>query len=236
MDATGSLTDGASAGPVLLVDRRDSWALLTLNRPAKRNALSIELRDAVTAALGELAADTTVKGVAITGADDIFSAGFDLSEFERAAADPALAAAIWESSDRFHHALLSFPLPLVAAVNGKALAGGFDLAVCCDVRLADTTASFAHPEFTWSEVVYVPLEAAVGGAVARDLTLTGRALDAEAAFRVGLVTELAEPGELAAALETTMTRVASASRDALLRTKAKAIRRAGVQLKPTLEL
>lgn len=221
---------------VVVVERHAGWVRLVLNRPAKRNALSVELRDAVTAALGDLAGDRSVKGVVVTGAGDVFSSGFDLGEFERAQADPGLDAAIWTSSDRFHHALLTFPLPLVAAVNGKALAGGFDLAICCDVRLAATTAYFAHPEFAWADVVFAPLEALVGGAVARDLLLTGRPLDAEAALRVGLVSEVVEPAALPALVDDVMARVASAPREALMRTKAKALRRADVSLLPTLQL
>src|SRR5262245_5147562 len=221
---------------VLLHERRDGWALLTLHRPEKKHALSIELRDAVSDALDELAADDSVKGVAITGSDGIFSAGFDLSEFTASGDDPALATEIWTSSDRFHHRLLTFPLPLVAAVNGPALAGGCDLAVCCDVRIASTDAAFAHPEFSWADVVSGPLEAIVGGGVARDLLLTGRRIDAATALRVGLVTELVEPDELPAALDATMARIAGAPRDALMRTKAKAIARAGITLSPTLSL
>jgi enoyl-CoA hydratase/carnithine racemase len=221
---------------VLAVERREGWVLLTLNRPDKRNALSIELRDAVTTALHELADDETINGVAITGAGDTFSAGFDLSEFEQAGRDLTLGPALWASSDRFHHALLSFPLPLVAAVNGRALAGGFDLAVCCDVRLAARTAEFAHPEFEWADVVYAPLEAIVGGGVARDLLLTGRRLDATEALRVGLVSQVVEADALSDLLDTVMSRVASAPPDAIRRTKAKALRRAGIDLLPTLEL
>jgi enoyl-CoA hydratase/carnithine racemase len=221
---------------VLAVDRRDGWVLLTLDRPDKRNALSIRLRDAVSDALDDLAEDPTINGVAITGSGDTFSAGFDLSEFEQAGADPDLGAAIWASSDRFHHRLLSFPLPLVAAVNGRALAGGFDLAVCCDVRLAASTAHFAHPEFEWADVVYAPLEAMVGGGVARDLLLTGRRLDADEALRVGLVSQVVSPDELPALLDSVMQRVASAPHDAIRRTKAKALRRGAVELLPTLEL
>jgi enoyl-CoA hydratase len=221
---------------VLVIERRDGWALLTLNRPERRNALSIELRDAVSDALDELANDASVNGAAITGTGDVFSSGFDLGEFERTQTEPELGAVLWASSDRFHHRLLTFPVPLVAAVNGRALAGGFDLAMCCDVRLAATTAYFAHPEFAWADVVYGPLEAAVGGAMARDLLLTGRPLDAEAALRIGLVSEVVAPDELAALVDTTMQRVASAPRSALVRTKAKAARRAGVELLPTLDL
>ena len=74
--------------------------------------------------------------------------------------------------------MLRFPLPTVAAVNGPALAGGFDLAVLCDLRVAATTARFAHPERTFGDVVYGPLHDLVGGAVARELCFTGRVVDA----------------------------------------------------------
>jgi enoyl-CoA hydratase/carnithine racemase len=221
---------------VLLRDDREGWVRLTLHRPEKRNALSIELRDAVADALDELATDASVKGVAITGSGGTFSAGWDLSEFAASNDDPDLARRIWASGDRFHHTLLTFPLPLVAAVGGPALAGAFDLAVCCDVRIASTTARFGHPEFRWADVVYGPLDAMVGGGVARDLLLTGRELDAESALRVGLVTEVCEPEELDGVLDATMARIVTAPRDALVRTKAKAVRRAGIDLVATLEL
>jgi enoyl-CoA hydratase len=124
----------------------------------------------------------------------------------------------------------------VAAVDGPALAGAFDLAVCCDVRLASTTARFVHPEFSWADVVYAPLEAAVGGAVARDLLLTGRPLDAREALAVGLVSAVVEPEHLDAHLAGVMARIAAAPREVLRRTKAKAVRRAAVDLAPTLQL
>lgn len=87
---------------VLDIDKWDRWALLTMNRPDRHNALSVELRDAVSDALDELADDDGVHGVAITGAGRTFSAGWDLGEFERAGQDPELAARIWTSGDRFH--------------------------------------------------------------------------------------------------------------------------------------
>lgn len=211
-------------------------ATVTLARPEKRNALSVALRDEVTAALADLAADEAVRSVVITGSGAVFSAGFDLGEFTRAAADPEFHEQLWVSSDAFHHALLTFPLPLVAAVNGPALAGGFDLAVCCDVRIASTAARFAHPEFTFGDVVYSPLHEIVGGGVARDLTLTGRALDAEEALAAGLVSEVVAPDALDAAVAVTTERIATAPREHLLRTKAKAIARAGIALGPTLDL
>ena len=132
--------------PVLLLQRAGEFVTLTLNRPQKRNALSVELRDAISDALDELAVDPAVKAIVITGAGPVFSAGFDLSEFEKAAGDDAFGRELWASSDRYHETVLHFALPTVAAINGAALAGGFDLAVLCDIRIATTTARFAHPE------------------------------------------------------------------------------------------
>lgn len=210
------------------MERHDGWARLVLDRPAKRNALSVALRDQVSDAFDALAGDESVQAVVVTGAGDTFCAGFDLGEFATAARDPTFEASLWASSDRFHHTILRFPLPVVAMVNGAALAGGFDLAVMCDVRIASTRARFAHPEFAFGDIVYGPLHDLVGGAVARDLALTGRELDAHEAARVGLVNAVVEPGELDAAVTEVVTRIRRAPREVLVRTKAKAIARAAI--------
>jgi enoyl-CoA hydratase/carnithine racemase len=207
-------------------------ATITLNRPEKRNALSIAVRDAVSDALDRLAADGECKVVVVTGAGGVFSAGFDLREFEQ----PELAEELWASSDRFHRAWLEFPLPTLAAVNGPALAGGFDLAVMCDVRVASDTARFSHPELAFGDVVYGPLHDLVGASLARDLCLTGRTMDAAEALRVGFVSAVAAADELPAVAAQTAEAVARAPRDVLLRTKAKFIRRASVVAENTLDL
>jgi enoyl-CoA hydratase/carnithine racemase len=204
----------------------DAVVTVTLNRPEKRNALSIAVRDLVSDALDELAAIEAVRCVVLTGAGDVFCAGFDLGEFR--VEDPEFQGRLWASSDRFHHTVLCFPLPLVASINGPALAGGFDLAVMCDLRIASTTTRFAHPEQAWSQVVYAPLDALVGGAVARDLCFTGRAIDAAEALRLGLVSAVVEPGELAAETARFTAAIAGAPRAALMGTKRKALARAGV--------
>lgn len=222
---------------VLLVERRETHAVLTLNRPEKRNALSVQLRDAISDALDALAGDDALKCVVLTGNGPVFCAGFDLSEFTRAADDDAFNRELWSSSDRYHDTVLRFPLPTIAAINGPALAGGFDLAVMCDLRIACTTARFAHPERTFGDVVYGPLHDLVGGAVARDLAIGGRELDAAGALAVHLVNEVVERGALAVATDATVERVCAAPRDVLMRTKAKALRRAGFDGEsPTLAL
>ena len=210
-------------------------AVLTLDRPEKRNALSIALRDEVSDALDLLAARGDVKVVVITGAGETFCAGFDLKEFDRLG-EPDFADQLWASSDRFHRVVLSFPLPTVAAVNGAALGGGFDLAVMCDVRIAAPSARFAHPEVAFTEVVYGPLHDLVGGAVARDLALTGRSIDADEAFALHLVSRVVPSEVLLDEARAVATSMAVASRDVLLRMKQKIIRRAGITTGPTLDL
>jgi enoyl-CoA hydratase/carnithine racemase len=212
----------------------DAIATITLDRPEKKNALSVEVRDLVSDALDRLAADERVKVVILTGAGDVFSAGFDLREFE--IDDPEFQERLWSSSDRFHRVALEFPLPLIAAVNGPALAGGFDLAIMCDIRVASTTARFAHPEQAFSDVVYGPLHDLVGGAIARDLCFTGRPVDAEEALRLRLVSAVVPPEEVLAEAQRMAALVARAPRDVLMRTKDKARRRSRVVVKGTLDL
>jgi enoyl-CoA hydratase len=210
------------------VERTDGCARITLDRPEKRNALSVQLRDEVSDALEELAGDADLKVAVVTGAGDYFSAGFDLGEFGLAAEDAAFGRELWASSDRFHHAVLRFPLPTIARVNGPALAGGFDLALLCDVRVASTTARFAHPEFTFGDVVYSPLHDLVGGAVARELALTGRELDAQEALALRVVNAVVDPEALDAEVQRVVERTRRAPREFLVRTKAKALARAGI--------
>jgi len=217
---------------VLVDGPSDGVATITLNRPDKRNALSIAVRDAVSDALDRLAVDEDCKVVVVTGAGQVFSAGFDLREFEQ----PELSEELWASSDRFHRAWLQFPLPTVAAVNGPALAGGLDLAVMCDVRVAAETARFSHPELAFGDVVYGPLHDLVGGSVARDLCLTGRTLEAAEARHLGFVSAVVPAYDLPRQSRETAKAIARAPRDVLLRTKAKFIRRAGVVDSNTLDL
>jgi enoyl-CoA hydratase len=222
--------------PLLLTSPvADGVVTLTLNRPEKRNALSIALRDEISDALDGLAADEAVKVVVVTGAGDVFCAGFDLGEFQRMD-EPEIGERLWPSSDRYHRTCLDFPLPLIAAVNGPALAGGFDLAVMCDIRVAAEEAAFAHPEITFGDVVYGPLHDLVGGAVARELCLTGRRIDATEALAMHLVASVVPRADLVTEAMRYASMVTQAPRDILLRTKAKATGRANVVQSATLEL
>lgn len=210
----------------------DGVVTLTLDRPDKKNALSIALRDEVSDALDDLAGDDAVKTVVITGAGDVFSAGFDLREFQQ----PELTDRLWASSDRFHATVLRFPLPIVAAVNGPAIAGGFDLAVMSDLRIAAETARFSHPEIEFGDVVYGPLHDIVGGGIARELCFTGRVVEAQEAKTLGLVSSVVPPDRLADEVARFTAMIGRAPREVILRTKAKAVRRARVVEANTLDL
>ncbi|MFV2039784.1 MAG: enoyl-CoA hydratase/isomerase family protein, partial [Acidimicrobiales bacterium] len=196
-------------------------------------ALSTALRDQLSDALDRLAADDTVHVVVIAASGDTFSACFDLGEFAIAADDADFAAVLWASSDRYHHRVLSFPLPTIAAVNGAALAGGFDLATMCDIRMAGRSARFARPESSFGPIMYGPLHDMVGSAVARDLSFTRRSVDAEEALVMGLVSRVVDDDQLAVEVAGMAARVAETPRELLMAHKAKMLARSNIGTAPT---
>ena len=119
----------------------DGIATLRLDNERRRNALSIAMRDAISDTLEQWASDDRVRVVVLTGTGTTFCAGFDLKEF----AQPDLARTIRDSSRRYHLAVWRFAKPVIAAVNGAALGGGFDLSLLCDLRIATPDAEFGHP-------------------------------------------------------------------------------------------
>ena len=183
---------------LVLVDRpADGVARVTLNRPEKRNALSLELREELADALEAQAADEDVRCVVLTGAGSAFCAGMDVTQF---GGDRANKERIVATSTRLFEIVARYPLPLVGAVNGPAVAGGFALALLCDVRTAAPSASFGFPEIgRFIPPSYGAALAALPEPVARRLCLTGELLDAERALALGVVSSVGEdPVALAA--------------------------------------
>jgi len=167
--------------------------ILTLNRPDKRNALSIQLRREVSECLKVWENSPGVGAVIITGSGTTFTAGFDLKEFSQ----PELMEEVFNSSARYHRDVWNFSKPTIAAVNGPALGGGFDLATLCDLRICSESAIFGHPEIKFgAPPLFTPLRWIVGDGLARDLCLTGRRIDAKEAYRIGLVSEIAGDAKL----------------------------------------
>jgi enoyl-CoA hydratase/carnithine racemase len=216
---------GELSTSILDVDTVDTAiARLRLRRPDRRNALSIRLRDDMSNALDAIARDESISVVVITGTGPVFSAGFDLGEFD----DPDVQDELWASSDRWHATLRNFPLPLIAALNGPALAGGFDLAMMCDLRIAATSTYLARPEVEWSTPIYSIVRDLVGGALARELAFTNRRIEADEAMSLGLVNRVVDDDGLDAATLDLARQVCRAPRSGLMRTKSAAIAAAKV--------
>lgn len=182
---------------VLLCDRAaDGTAVVTLNRPEARNALSAELRDALRGELATLAASPSVRAVVLQGSGGHFCAGGDIRTMDQT--DPAEVAARMAAVAETAEALAAFPKPLVAAVSGHAAGAGVALACLCDLVVAETSARFA---FSFLKVGLGPdwglsftLPRRVGFAAARRLLLTRSSLDGEAALRLGLADEVVAEG------------------------------------------
>ena len=178
---------------VLLIDTADRIRTLTLNRPAVRNALSSELRDRVFAALRDAETDDDVDVVILTGADPAFCAGVDLKELGGGVGG---SGEIPDLSPRWP----PMSKPVIGAINGVAVTGGLELALCCDMLIASELARFADTHArvgilpSWGMSVRLPQ--AVGRGLALRMSLTGDYLSAYDALRVGLVTEVVLHDEL----------------------------------------
>ncbi len=202
---------------LLSIERRDGVELVTLQRPEKRNALSIDLRIEIREAFRRIGEDPEVGCIVLTGAPPAFCSGMDVSQF---GGDRDNRERLVETSTAAFDAVSSCPRPVIAAVNGAALAGGFALALLCDLRVAEEGASFGFPELPRGiPPSYASARAVMTPAIAAEVTLSGRVFDAGEALRLGIVNEVVPADrsvtralELAAA-------IAAAPRDATLETK-----------------
>ena len=201
----------------LRVDIDGHVAVLTLDRPAKRNAMTAGMWSALPALLGELAADPAVRVLVVTGAGPSFCAGVDITDLV-SGSDPADPMADLRADNLAAQAALrAFPRPTVALVRGHCIGGGVELAAACDLRFTDETGLFGVTPAKVG-IVYAPasiraLLDLVGPATTKYLLFSGEVLDAAAALRVGLV-DAVLPG---AALQAAVTRFADVlvSRSAL---------------------
>ena len=179
----------------------DGVAVLTLDNPHQRNAMSEEMTTSWTAAIDELTADRSVRAVVVTGAGTAFCSGGNTSWI---AGEPdATVADLRSRMLPFYRAWLSIrrlEVPTIAAVNGPAIGAGLCLALACDLRYAARGARLGVPfvklgMHAGMAATYL-LPDVVGPAHARDLLLTGRVVDADEAFRIGLVSRVHEPDQL----------------------------------------
>jgi enoyl-CoA hydratase len=202
-----------SAGePDLLVEQRDHTLILTMNRPEAMNALSAEMMELLGKAWDRVNSDDDIRVAILTGADGKFCAGADLKAMTRRHPGENFKDQDQTPADNdptvIKPLLRRFQLrkPLIAAVEGPAIAGGTEILQATDIRVASTTARFGVSEVRWGLFPLggstVRLRRQIPYAVAADLLLTGRHITAEEAYRIGLVTYLVPEGEaLAKALE-----------------------------------
>lgn len=173
---------------LLVVERRGAVAVITLNRPEKRNALSLELREDMARAIPELWLDDEIGCAVLTGAGTAFCAGMDVTQF---GGDDDNRQRIADASVAAFGAIAQMPIPAIAAVNGPAIAGGFALALHCDIRIASEDARFGFGELPHGiPPSYAAARAALPAALARELSLTGRIVHAEEAVDLAIASEV----------------------------------------------
>lgn len=225
---TGTAANGQDH---LLRERRGAAEWLVLNRPGRRNALTVELVRDLADAVAEAGADPEVRVLVITGVAPVFCAGGDLAALSVVAEQGARAVTdtIYGQFQRLVRLMRDVPVPVIAAVNGAALGAGLDLALACDLRYVSQEASFAS---SWINVGLVPgmggahlLTRAVGSTRASEMVITGRVVPPEEALAWGLVNEVLEAGRLGERVTEVTDGLAKLSRPALSSSKA-SLRRA----------
>lgn len=191
----GTAADETSTTPVQLHEH-GNVVLVQLNRPAKLNALSTGLEQALLDAVHSPVV-TAARAVVFTGSARAFSAGADISELPEMT--PQKIAAYYRGSGSLYEVVARMPQPTVAAIAGYCLGAGFELALACDIRIADETAQFGLPEVGLgilpSSGGLTRLVRAVGPALTREIVMFGERFPASEAYRLGLVREVTAAGE-----------------------------------------
>jgi enoyl-CoA hydratase/carnithine racemase len=180
----------------ILVAREGPLAIVTLNRPEKRNALAMPQWLELGRLLRDFANDGEVRAVILTGAGGHFCAGADISEFDSTRGNAQAGDAYTRAVDSSAEAIMALEKPVIAAIEGSCFGGGCGLAMDCDMRIAAKTARFAVPAAKLN-IVYNArdtrsLLSLVGSAHAKRILFTGDPVDAETAHRIGLVDEVAD--------------------------------------------
>lgn len=219
--AAGSPMDEPPGG--LSVSRDGAVATLWLDRPEKLNAMNREFWPELRRRLGDLAADDAIRAIVITGRGDrAFSAGGDIASFDVLEDDAARRAFQVDCMETFV-AVERCPLPVIAAVNGLALGGGCELAMACDVVLAERSAQFGMPEANLGLVPgygIVRAPVVIGRQWTNWLVMSGERIDATTAAAIGLVQRVTEDGAVLGEALRIAARIAGLSRDGMVATKA----------------
>lgn len=181
----------------ILVEPHPGYAIITMNRPREMNALTRDMLTAMDQAVTELEGMEHIKALVITGGNNVFCAGMDIKELSTLPDDEV--APFFELLKKCFNRIYTSPKPIVAAVGGIALGGGFNLATLCDLIVASESAIFGHPELRFGlNPLFHMLRDLVGMAKAKELTMIGEPIGAGEAYRIGLVARLCPPEEFMA--------------------------------------
>jgi enoyl-CoA hydratase len=213
------------------VQKENSVAVLELARSEKRNALNVALRDSIEAALSELARDDSVKVVLLTGGETMFSAGYDLREM----IDTKLTS-LFHHGHAYTHTTLFFEKPIVAAVGGFAIAGGFDLAMSGDIVIAAEGTKLGRPEIAWGvNPLMTKLSMRIGAQRALAFSLRGAIVDAQEALALGLVDRVVPSGSLVESARAVAVEIAKQPLGVLVATKRAAYKVATMSPRDAIE-
>lgn len=196
----------------ILLDRDGSTALIALNRPERRNALSLEMLEELTLCFRQVGEDPEVRVAVLSANGPAFSAGHDLSEM--VGRNAAFYRELFETCTRLMETLQGIAQPVIAQVHAMATAAGCQLVASCDLAVAATEARFATPGVKiglFCSTPMVALSRAVGSRRAMEMLLTGEAISAEEALAAGLVNRVVPAAELAAATRALAAKIASSS-------------------------
>jgi enoyl-CoA hydratase len=178
---------------ILLYEKKDHIAFITLNRPDKLNTMSVELSRQLIKALHDYDSDNSLYACIVTGTGErSFCAGADLTDPEHIE-----EGVDWEAN--YDWQLAGVKKPLIAAINGYCLGAGFTLALCCDIRIASEKASMGTPDQKLNTVdayASIMLSRMIPASTSMEVLMTGERLSAQEAYRIGLVSRLVPPAEL----------------------------------------
>ena len=176
----------------IITEKKNGYAIVKLNRPHEMNAISKEMRQELYTVFVDLEIDPEVKAIIITGGEYVFSAGMDIKE---------MSCLPNEECDEFIKSMMKYlkkiyscKKPVIAAVGGIALGGGFNLVTICDLVVASESAIFCHPELKFGfNPFFYPLSQVVGVSKAKEIVMLGEPIGAHEALNIGLINKVEPP-------------------------------------------
>jgi enoyl-CoA hydratase len=176
----------------LIIEKKNGYAIVKLNRPHDMNAISREMCSELYSAFADLEIDNEVKSIVITGGEFVFSAGMDIKEVTTLSNEQG--EEYFESMKKYVKKIYSCTKPVIAAVGGIALGGGFNIVTVCDLVVASESAIFCHPELKLGfHPLFYPLSQIVGLTKAKEIVMLGEPIGANESLKIGLVNKVAQP-------------------------------------------